>query len=150
MPSFSGTFHPDVGPLIEVAIVPFTESKGSKNAKKNNDVQLFKALIDTGATSTCLSGTVIDALDLKPVGQTPVIGVTGRKIVNQFVFSVGFFQPQRQHSDGRLDGRFAWFPIRGLQFDQESTATYQVLLGRDILCKGVFSMSFDGHWLFSF
>ena len=130
-----------------MAILPFVEPDRPPEA--SGGLSVFKALVDTGATTTCLSGKVVDAVGLKPTGQTPMIGATGERIVNQFACSIGFLQVQRRYPDGNVDGNMEGFSIQVLQFEQEHTAAYQVLLGRDILCQGAFSMSFDGHWIFS-
>lgn len=39
--------------------------------------------------------------------------------------------------------------VLALEFAREQTAPYQVLLGRDILCGGHLTLSFDGHLVFS-
>ena len=43
---------------------------------KNPKLDIFKALIDTGATSTCISGRVVSATGLAPSGKTPMTGAT--------------------------------------------------------------------------
>ncbi len=43
-----------------------------------------------------------------------------------------------------------WFPaIQVLEFNPPSSGPYQLLLGRDILCQGILSVSLDGHFSFS-
>lgn len=44
-----------------------------------------------------------------------------------------------------------FFTVRSAQVMefQATNAPFQILLGRDILCRGVFTMSFDGHFTFS-
>lgn len=43
-----------------------------------------------------------------------------------------------------------WIPaIQVFEFNPPANNPYQLLLGRDILCQGVFSLSFDGHFTFS-
>lgn len=36
-----------------------------------------------------------------------------------------------------------------VEFAQPPHANYQVVLGRDILCRGQFSLGFDGHFSFA-
>ena len=44
-----------------------------------------------------------------------------------------------------------WFgTIQVFEFSPPPNSPYQLLLGRDILCKGTLSFSFDGHFTFSF
>ena len=40
-------------------------------------------------------------------------------------------------------------PIRAPEFDAIDKQ-YNALIGRDILCHGVLSISFDGHYIFSY
>jgi hypothetical protein len=43
-----------------------------------------------------------------------------------------------------------WFPgIQVLEFAPPNAGRYQLLLGRDVLCQGILSISFDGHFSFS-
>lgn len=39
--------------------------------------------------------------------------------------------------------------VQVMEFTPLSGSPYQMLLGRDILCRGVFTLSFDGHFSFS-
>jgi hypothetical protein len=46
----------------------------------------------------------------------------------------------------------AGFLVQGTQvmeFAPPGGSPFQILLGRDILCKGTFTLSFDGHFTFS-
>jgi hypothetical protein len=36
-----------------------------------------------------------------------------------------------------------------MEFAGDPSRSFQMLLGRDILCRGTFTMSFDGHFTFS-
>lgn len=147
MPSFSGSFNPAVGPLSQVIILPFGASASGQI--QNQHLHAFTALMDTGATSTCISQSVIDTCGLQPTGQAEMMGATGPRTVNQYTFEVGFMHGQVQKPDGSISGNMALIPTQGLQFHGGQSA-FEVLLGRDVLCQGQFSMSFDGHWAFSF
>ncbi len=95
MPCISGNYNPAVGPLIQVAILDAaTAMNPGADGDKNPKLGIFKALIDTGATSTCISGRVVSETGLAPSGKTP--------------------------NDGR-----------------------------DIICGGSFTLSFDGHFILS-
>jgi predicted aspartyl protease len=47
------------------------------------------ALIDTGASSTCLTAKVINQVGLSPIGKQPVGGVHGQRPTNIYNFQVG-------------------------------------------------------------
>jgi len=149
MPSFTGSYNPSVGPLTQVCIVPYSDSANVPRKFVEESLYFFAALIDTGASTTCLSQKVVDTLKMEPVGQAPMMGATGQKTVNQYAFQVGFVHGQQQMSDGTFNGHMATVPTQGMQFDAGGSA-FEVLLGRDVLCQGLFTMSFDGHWCFSF
>lgn len=43
-----------------------------------------------------------------------------------------------------------WLPgMLVFEFNLPTGSPYQLLLGRDILCQGILSLSFDGHFAFS-
>jgi hypothetical protein len=58
------------------------------------------ALLDTGASSTCISSKVVDEVSLQPTGKMPVIGVHGRTPTNTYQFTVGLIVPQGQDPSG--------------------------------------------------
>lgn len=147
MPSFTGSYNPTVGPLTQLRILPVADSSGQP--PDLSSLKMFTALIDTGASTTCLSQRVVQDVGLSPIGMVQMVGATGQKAMRQFAFSVGFLHGQHQNPDGTINGQVAFMTTRGMEFDAGGS-TFDVLLGRDVLCQGVFSLSFDGHWLFSF
>jgi hypothetical protein len=51
---------------------------------------------------------------------------------------------------GILFSSIFWFPgIQVLEFTPPPGGPYLLLLGRDILCQGVLTISLDGHFAFS-
>ena len=152
MPSFTGNYHPNVGPLVSVAVLRLDATQsvdGKPPVIQGEKIEFFQALIDTGASSTCLSSRVVDAVGLQPTGKAMMQGATGASAVNQYSFLVGFVQNSTQRPDGSFDGMLTQMAVQGMEFDGGGS-TFDVLLGRDILCRGVFTMSFDGHYAFSF
>lgn len=39
--------------------------------------------------------------------------------------------------------------VQVMEFNATNITPFQLLIGRDIICRGVFTMSFDGHFPFS-
>jgi len=107
------------------------------------------ALVDTGASHTCISANVIKDLGLTPRGKIPAYGVHGVGSTNAYQFTVGFAFPQTQIASGAVMANLQTFQCDGMEFDMPGGGGFDVLLGRDIICKGVFSLSFDGHAIFS-
>lgn len=106
-----------------------------------NDMHVFNGLLDTGASRTCISARVVSNVGLVPTGKVQILGVTGAKLVNEYRFGIGFLIAQASQPTGEITSQWEMMPIHGSFFD--------VLVGRDILCQGVFTMSFDGHVTFS-
>jgi len=53
-------------------------------------IQHFKALIDTGAMSTCITQKCAQSLKLTPIGKVPIQGVSGVQYHNNYLFYIGF------------------------------------------------------------
>jgi aspartyl protease len=138
MPCLSGQFNPNIGILINVVVL----SPGLISPGVNIPTPLtsFPALVDTGASMTCISPQVVQTVGLQPMGMHPMVSATHTVPVNVYLVDLllpfgnaGHFQAGVQVME------FAGGPGR----------PFQMLLGRDILCRGTFTMSFDGHFTFS-
>ena len=53
-------------------------------------MHVFRALIDTGAQSTCITSTAAEKVGLVPIGKVPILGVSGLQYHNNYLFKVGF------------------------------------------------------------
>jgi Aspartyl protease len=150
MPCLSGNYNPAVGPLVQVSILrpEFALKAGGGSRAEMPSLDMFMALIDTGASTTCISRSVVDAVGLTPIGKTKMAGATGNGDVNQYAFGVGFLFNARQEATGALSGSINMQLVNGCEFADHGFG-FDVLLGRDIICKGSFTLSFDGHWLLS-
>lgn len=120
------------GPVIEVFIVP---PAPIVNALISKGIQYpaFKAiaLIDTGATSTCITPQIVETLNLRPFDTIEVGTPNGKTI--QLGYDIGVILPiaknmpiSVQSPCANLDGQ-----------------PYQVLIGRDIL--SICTMFYNGH-----
>ncbi len=149
MPSLSINYNPAIGPLIQVAILPpgFSTTQTYPPTSPMN-LRHYMALMDTGASHTCIGAKVIADLGLAPVGKQSVGGVHGLQATNLFQFEVGLVFPQVPLATGMMQANLAAFPASGTEFVNRGCA-FDVLLGRDVLCRGAFSMSFDGHAILS-
>jgi len=142
MPCISGRFDLAVGPLITVAVTQAGGLAAAKAAAAAQPIQIpmFPGLLDTGAGSTCVSPTVVQALGLQPIGKRPMVSATQIAPVNVYLVDVIVpFGP-------------ANFLIEGAQvmeFASPGSGPFQILIGRDIICRGTLSLSFDGHFTFA-
>ena len=83
MPVLSSRFDPGIGPLINVGVVqPGALSSGGPPPPQ---IPTFPALVDTGASSTCISATVAQAVGLRPVGMRPMTSATQSVPVNVYL-----------------------------------------------------------------
>lgn len=112
------------------------------------NLNLFDALLDTGATSTCISERVVMDVGLVPTGKTIMTGATGELEVDEHFFGIGFITSLEPQPTGEVSSRLEMRSVRGSLF-QVGSLQFDVLVGRDILCEGVFTMSFDGHFTLS-
>ena len=146
MPCLSGTYDPKVGILLQVKILPGGAVQAAHRQARttgNEQAQLTgagaQALVDTGASRTSISPQLAEHLEIPPRGKISVQGATGAMPVNSYHVDLMLgFGPQSIVAPS----------LDVCEFDPGS-APFQVLIGRDILCRGVLTMDFDGHFTFS-
>jgi hypothetical protein len=139
MPSLSGKFDVSIGPLIIVVVAPVGTITPTTTTPPPH-IANFPALIDTGATNTCISPAVAQAVGLQPIGKQPMTSATNSIPVN--VYLVDLVLPFG--SAGLILNS-----IQVMEFNPATGSPFQMLLGRDVICKGVLTLSFDGHFSFS-
>jgi hypothetical protein len=145
MPCISVQYNPDIGPLIQVAVLPASIGVDARAVPDDYQPKFYMALADTGASSTCISPKVVADLGLLPMGKMPVAGVHGSVPTNTYQFNVGIYFTQRAEASGIVSGQMFLAPVFGTEFVNAGTA-FDVLLGRDVLCRGMMSLSFDGRF----
>jgi hypothetical protein len=138
MPCLSGQFNPNVGILLNIVVLP--PGLFGPGTPISSPVTAFPALIDTGASITCISPQVVQALGLQSMGMQPVISAT--QTIPVHVYLVDLLFPFG--TAGLLQAG-----ITVMEFAASPNSLFQMLLGRDVLCRGILTMSFDGHYTFS-
>jgi len=139
MPCLTGKYNRSVGVLINVGVhKPGIVQPAT--IQQTPPPQYFAALVDTGATTTCISPLVANAVGLQPTGMRPMGSATHQGVpTNTYLADLGI-----------LFSGIWWFPGSQIfEFRPPANGPYQILLGRDILCQGILSVSFDGHFTFS-
>src|SRR5690349_19560928 len=83
MPCLSGRYDEAVGIIINVGV----QAVASQADASDSPVSLttFPALIDTGATITCISPSVAQMLGLQPIGMRPMASATHSIPVNVYL-----------------------------------------------------------------
>jgi Aspartyl protease len=152
MPCLAGNYNPAVGVIIQVGILPHSQLaslQAAQGAQSPPNLTLFAGLLDTGASVTCISSNVVQHLGLQPSGKTSMSGSTGQSTVDQYTFLVAFLFGAQQTPTGQISGQLGVNLVQGCEFMHHGFG-FDVLIGRDILCKGSLSLSFDGHYVLSF
>lgn len=149
MPSLSITYNPNVGPLVQLVIwSPNYRPSQHQSPINPTPMTMYMALIDTGASCTCISRKVISDIGLSPIGRQRVGHAQGSGATNQYQFQVAFVFPTAQAPSGVVQANVVAHLVTGVEFSPP-IGSFDVLLGRDIICTGAFSMSFDGHAILS-
>jgi len=118
------TYDPAEGPILHVKIAPTGENGG----------QLFPLLLDTGADGSSISREVIDALSLLPIGRRDTFASGGKqKAMRTFLVDMSIMFDDME------------FPFNEIEVAEFSYMKPSIrgLIGRDILCRGDFSMNRD-------
>ena len=139
MPCLSSRYDARLGLLLPVGVL----APGSVNPNQpqlTGNLTLFLALIDTGATTTCISPAVAAQVGLKPSGMRPVVSATHNVPMNTYLVDLVFMFGQVANVRASVEV---------IEFAADPSSPFQMLLGRDVLCSGVFTMSHDGHFTFS-
>jgi hypothetical protein len=149
MPSISGR-HNRRFVLVKVAVV----NAATYSAHRQSDEPVFKgavafdALVDTGTTTTLISEHVVARTGLEQVSRIQYAVAGGTTWLPSYLFQVGFYEQGLPPEGRSAPIRIFRDVINGGKFG--SHATFDVLLGMDILSKGDLCMKRDGQFSFSF
>jgi hypothetical protein len=138
MPCLNGKFNPQVGPLINVKILGAGTMTLQNTAFPSTALD-FVGLIDTGASRTCITPKVAQDVGLSAVSKMPFGGVHGLKPVN--VYLIDIVVPMMPNS-------FFLGGIPAMELAAIPNSPFEVLIGRDLICRGVLTLGSDGHFSF--
>ena len=143
MPCLSGAYNPDIGVILQVGIFPggFLANVKQKPSQTIESAKghILNGLVDTGADNTCISSTAAQSIKLSPVSKIEMQGATGSNQMNQYRIDLILqFGKQSQILSNFL----------AIEYSAHSNL-HDVLIGRDIICIGVLTMDFSGHFSFS-
>lgn len=137
MPCITRVFDPGVGPLINLGIAkPGTLQRVPTNSP--SEIHAFVALVDTGADGTCISAEIVRRVGLSLAGKIDMASATGVEPANFYLADVAL--PFGDPTSGVAIQTLVSESMEVMEFQLDSSH-YQALLGRDILSKGLFSMS---------
>lgn len=110
---------------------------------------IFKALVDTGATSSCVSFDCAKKVGLAPIGKVSVQGVHGVMESNNYAFHVGFIQPVPAE-EGQSAFEVNVLSQQITRTEVKSGGHFDVLLGMDVLTTGQLVCSGTDTFTFAF
>ncbi|HXA26615.1 MAG TPA: hypothetical protein VNW90_30365 [Acetobacteraceae bacterium] len=118
-------------------------------------VRAFKALIDTGATSTMITKNVVNLLGLQAVTKLPYASQSGITWTPAYLFHVAFYGPivplsaDPEESESLVNNmRVCKKVITGGEIENQES--FDVLLGMDIITTGNLTINVDGSFGFAF
>lgn len=143
-----------LGPIIQVVIMqplkpvpPF--QRGRRDSPLERPHFFGNALLDTGATGTCISQKVIEQVKLEPTGLRTITSASETSEKREFSFSVGVLFANRKDPDtNQVSGTGHVFQIEGVEFHVKEPSKFDVLLGMDVIGRGSLKLDGDGHFSF--
>ncbi len=158
MPCISGSYNKKSGIILDVFVIDQKIiSTLSQNSGSNGKVSIpkgmrpYRALVDTGASATCISSKVAKEVGLTPIGKGGLVSASGKSAKNKYLFILGLTLVRKVSPAGQAEGMIHPFsPIEGLEFHADETSQFDVLMGRDIISIGSLQLTFDGHFTFCF
>ena len=115
----------------------------------HKDALGVNALVDTGATRTCVTAEVARKAGLRVMGKTPISSVHGIEDANVYLAEILLFVDLREGESGvvPLQGCFAT-DVSLVEFVTNSPH-FDALLGRDVLCLCDFRMTKKHEFILS-
>lgn len=136
--AFTGSADRLVNQLVSEVGISFPHSPEDGLEINKVVIKKFRAIWDTGATTSVITNKVVQELNLKPIGKTPVQGVTGRAISNRFL--INFYLPNK-----------VIIPYVSVTESQGLAGNFDILIGMDIINLGDFVVTnYDNKTKFSF
>ncbi|MDE2914260.1 MAG: retropepsin-like aspartic protease [Paracoccaceae bacterium] len=145
MPAFSGQFDWDIGLVWQVGFIA-----GNVLQSNQGVLHMSPALVDTGASKTCISKSIAEELGLLPTGKIDMQTAGGIIAANVYEVQIAFVFANAPDSKFPASGEGQVVARTQVSEFDPGKNPYRAPIGRDILRLGVLSMSFDGHYSFSY
>lgn len=130
-------------PLVTVSIIPVLPMQGAPASGLSSTHArgvACRALLDTGADGTSVNRQVAEAAGLQPRGKTLITGIGGQNYHRSWATYLGFFPNQDQSAfPFVLDDPF-------LAIEMPFYHAFEVIIGRDVLMKGDFTLRSNGDF----
>jgi hypothetical protein len=157
MPYIQGT-HDGRAVLIRVAIIDAARHREHKQSRNPvlRGVRPYRALIDTGATSTMITRNVVSELALQPATKLPYHSKDGLIWTTAYLFHVAFYGekvalPGDSEEDGESLVESIHVCTRVITGGEISNQpSFDVPLGMDVITTGTLNIHKDGTFYFVF
>jgi predicted aspartyl protease len=157
MPSLSSQYDPTIGPLINLLVSPpAVMMHAATGTAPSGQSPIFAAiaLIDTGASITSITADLANQVGLPLIGKRSLGTAGGVVSANVYLADIGVpFGSIPSAPAG------AQIPITGMSTAMMANIAvmefncpsphFKMLLGRDIICQGVFTLGFDRRYVLS-
>jgi hypothetical protein len=146
--------------ILSIAIID--KSKRLSHIKSGKEllsgVKPYRALIDTGATTTMITTKVVKELNINPVTEMPIRGIHGVENRFFYLFHIGFYGNlitrevlEKKSIDTTKEVHSMYvYPKDILGAELSDQPNFDVLLGMDVLSTGTLHIDRDGSFSFSF
>lgn len=138
MPCLSGSYDPAIGPIIELGIGHPREELLRQSADRSQAFFGVRTLVDTGSASTCVTSATARRIGVLPAGKSWMASTIGSQQCYFYILDLQL--PTTGHH-----GQPAPIRVRDVQVIEIATMSqhFDALLGRDVLDRGLFTLS--GH-----
>jgi hypothetical protein len=139
--------------FLDVVILGEADAALVHRGQPPSRLQLFKALIDTWASGTCITRQTATKMGLAPIGKIPIQGVFGANYHNSYLFYFGLMVQSAPIAGANVSSQqfgqqlhMLPTPIEGAEFEAGNHG-FDVLLGMDVITSG--SLAVGGNGTFS-
>ncbi|MBM3557258.1 MAG: hypothetical protein FJX47_17090 [Alphaproteobacteria bacterium] len=140
--------------FLNVAILSSADLDALEKGVFKGPPQMFRALVDTGATVTCLTASTAAKVGLLPGGKLRMSAANGAAYRNYYLFHVGFLlKVDLPQQDGANSISHQWHIhavpalIQGAEFN--AGPGFDVLLGMDMISIGNLIVGSNGQYSWS-
>jgi len=158
MPSLSVSFNPALGPILSLFLTPPAVLQQAVQAIATNPqvpigVHAAQALVDTGASITSVTPQLAQTVGLPLIGKRQLGTAGGIVAANVYLADIAIpFGALPAGAPGQVmtaNLTAVTIPNVTVMEFQSASPYFNMLLGRDIICTGMFTIGFDGRFTFS-
>jgi hypothetical protein len=139
----------DGKPIIDVVIIESIAPKvefSSPPVARSLPVRPYRALLDTGATISCICKHVVKSMQLRPYGRIPMIGSTGQSYHRTYIITLGLMYGGDETAGYGADPSSLYQVDAGEVAEIENNNWFDLIIGTDILTRFTFTLHKGGSF----